>query len=157
MIILFFRNPAYSALKGTVVIWTGWLVKDGGVRQTYRTSVNTATAKILRDIDEDHLSYIDDANEAVDKRNTLLLKMRAISSPVGLLIARQIKHAGGTVEAYLNRNARKSYDLNYDEITQYAQRKQVGFKLQKLRIHRSQLPFSYQLRLWRVQGERTHE
>lgn len=35
----------------------------------------------------------------------------------------------------MDRNARKRYDLNYDEITQDAQRKQMGFKIyQKLHI-----------------------
>lgn len=107
MIIPFSRHAGCFALKGTIVIWTRWLINDVGIRQAYRTSVNTTTAKILRDIDEGRLPQIDGANEAVYKRNTLLLQMRDITSPVGLLIARQIKPAGGTVEDYLDRNARK--------------------------------------------------
>lgn len=99
-----------------------------GARQAYRSSVKTTTAKILRDNDEGRLWHIDGANGAINKRNTLLLQMRDITSPVGLLIARQIKPAGGTVEDYSDRNARMRYYLNYDEITQDAQRKQIGLQ-----------------------------
>lgn len=99
-----------------------------GARQAYRSSVKTTTAKILQDNDEGRLWHIDGANGAINKRNTLLLQVRDITSPVGLLIARQIKPAGGTVEDYSDRNARMRYCLNYDEITQDAQRKQIGLQ-----------------------------
>lgn len=81
------------------------------------------------------LSQIDGANELFTSATICCYKGGDITSPVGLLISRQIKSAVGTVEDYLDRNARKRYDLNYDEITQDAQRKQIGFKIyQKLHI-----------------------
>lgn len=36
----------FFALKGSVVIWISWIIKDIGVRQAYHTSVNTAAADV---------------------------------------------------------------------------------------------------------------
>lgn len=91
-------QAVFFALKGSVIIWTRWLFKYVGVYQAYRTSLITATAKMLRDIDGGRLSHIDGANRAVDMRNIFLLQMRDCTSPSVLLIARYIKPAGGTVE-----------------------------------------------------------
>lgn len=118
-------QAVFFALKGSVVIWTRWLIKDVGVRQAYHTSVNTVAAEMLRDVDGGRLLHIDGANRAVHMRNTFLSQMRDRTSPCGHLIACYLKSAGGTVEYYLNGNARERYGVNYDEITQDAQRNQV--------------------------------
>lgn len=40
----------FFTLKGSVVIWTRWLIKDVGVRQAYHNFVSIAAAEMLRDI-----------------------------------------------------------------------------------------------------------
>lgn len=135
LIVIFRFESAYFALRGTALIWNRWVINDAVVRQAYHSSVVTATAKILREIHEGCQSHMDGVNEAVDKRNSLLLQMRDLTSPLGQLIAHLLKSAGITVEDGLKKNARKRYNLDYNKITQEAQRNQVSFKYQKLHIY----------------------
>lgn len=99
--------PQAVFFKGSVVIWTRWLIKDVGDRQAYHTSINTAAAKILRDIDGGRLSHIDGANRAVTCATFFCRKCGTQPAPSGLLIARYLKYTGGTVEHYLDKNARE--------------------------------------------------
>lgn len=128
-------QAAFFSLKGTVIIWTRWLLKDNSVRLRYQASVNSATREILDDITARRLTPLQGATRAVNMRNSFLLEMRDISSPPGILVARILKPAGGTVENYLNKNAKRRYGKNFGEIDSNEQRNQVGFNYQKLHIH----------------------
>lgn len=74
-------QAAFFALKGTLVIWTRWLLKDDSVRREYRAPANSATKEILQDITTGRLNHRQGAARAVDIRNTFLLQMRDSTSP----------------------------------------------------------------------------
>lgn len=117
------QNPlittAFFALKGTVIIWCRWILKDAVTREAYRRSVAAATDDILRRIDDGSLTPSEGAEEAHAMRNNYLIGMRDRTSPIGLLVARAIKPAGGQYDYYLNRNARARYNRVFGDFEQY--------------------------------------
>ncbi|QPH03761.1 hypothetical protein C2857_000134 [Epichloe festucae Fl1] len=116
------QNPlittAFFALKGTVIIWCRWILKDAVTREAYRRSVAAATDDILRRIDDGSLTPSEGAEEAHAMRNNYLIGMRDRTSPIGLLVARAIKPAGGQYDYYLNRNARARYNRVFGDLTE---------------------------------------
>lgn len=117
---------AHFALRGTDLIWTRWVVNNAVVCQVYHSSAVTATAKIL----ERFMKVTNHIWMAWTRLSTsaisLLLQMRDLTFPLGQLIAHYLKSAGVIVEKGLRKNTRKRYNLNYNKITQEAQRNQVA-------------------------------
>ncbi|WEW59599.1 hypothetical protein PRK78_005073 [Emydomyces testavorans] len=118
-------TTAFFALKGTVIIWCRWILKDANVREAYRKAVATATDDILKRVDSGEYTATAGAEKAHEMRNQYLIGMRDKTSPPGLLVARSIKPAGGSYEYYLDKNAQTKYKKPFRELTQ-AEAKQVS-------------------------------
>lgn len=115
------QNPllttAFFALKGTVIIWCRWILRDSRTREAYRRAVAAAVDDILRRVNDGSVTPNEGAREAHDIRNNLLIGMRDVTSPPGLLIARAIKPAGGQYDFYLKKNAMKIFDTPLEKLT----------------------------------------
>ncbi|EFY85263.1 hypothetical protein MAC_08672 [Metarhizium acridum CQMa 102] len=111
-------GTAFFALKGTVIIWARWLLKDAGTRQEYSKAVAAATDDILKRISTGSLTPAAGAAEAHAMRNNFLIGMRNKTSPIGLLIARSIKPAGGQYDYYLNKNSKVRYNKDFKDLTE---------------------------------------
>ncbi|CAI6047356.1 unnamed protein product [Clonostachys chloroleuca] len=110
-------SSALFALKGSVVIWSRWVLNDANVRLQYQRSVSAAADGIIARVQNHELTPAQGAQEAHSIRNQYLLDMRKISSPLGLMIAESIKPAGGSYQAYLDKNAMKKYQKSYADLT----------------------------------------
>lgn len=102
-------STAFFSLKGTVIIWARWTLLDEPVRQSYREAVEFAIRDIIIQIAAGSLTREAGAEMAHSMRNTILIGMRNITSPIGLFMAKAIKPAGGSFEYYLNRNAERRF------------------------------------------------
>ncbi len=76
--------------------------------------------KVSKEIEENmkngRIDALAGCERAVWMRNIYLEEMRAKTSPIGLLIARWVKPAGGTANHYLNMYAKRRFQLNFDQI-----------------------------------------
>ncbi|KAI0005798.1 hypothetical protein F4779DRAFT_633209 [Xylariaceae sp. FL0662B] len=111
-------STAFFSLKGTVNIWCRWILKGADARQMYRAAVGTATADILERVENGSFTPAAGAAEAHQMRKQFLTGMRNKTSPIGLLVARSIKPAGGSYQYYLDRNAEIRYGnrVSFDTI-----------------------------------------
>lgn len=123
-------QAALFALNGTVVIWSVWLFRDHQVRQAYRNAVNAGANEIKKKVADEDWNAERAVHAAVRMRNNYLDHMRNRTSSLGLLIARQIKPAGGDARQYLNKYAQRRYRIDFNQISNEdtVRRNQVRFK-----------------------------
>lgn len=111
-------STALFALKGTAIIWGHWVLKDAPVRVEYSRSVAEATRDILSRVRSGAVTSADAAAEAHSMRNNYLIGMRNRSSPLGVMIARALKPAGGQYDYFLNKNAKRRYNRDFKDLNE---------------------------------------
>ncbi|KAK7427290.1 hypothetical protein QQZ08_006226 [Neonectria magnoliae] len=110
-------TASFFALKGTVIIWCRWTLKDNTVRAEYSNSVRAATENILSRVRSGEITASAGAAEAHAMRNNYLIGMRNKTSPFGLMIARGIKPQANQYEYYLNKNSNTMFSKPFAELS----------------------------------------
>lgn len=110
-------STAFFSLKGAVIIWCRWTLKDVETREAYHGSVAKAAEGIRERIENGSLTPAGGAAEAHAMRNQYLIGMRDRTSPEGLLVTRSIKPAGGQYDFYLNENAKSRFGKGFKDLT----------------------------------------
>lgn len=114
-------------LKGTLIIWCYWILKDAETQKEYRRSLREATHNILEQVTNGTLMPAAGAEAAYAVRNEIMIRTRERTSPLGLLIAQSLKPSERGYDFYLNKNARSRFRKDFRDLTD-VQAKEVSAK-----------------------------